>query len=284
VEFVVITGMSGAGKSQAASILEDMGYYCVDNMPAELMPRFAEICMAAEGRYDKVALVSDIRGNVSFDGLFGAIYEIRALGCGVRILFMEASHATVVNRYKETRHKHPLDAGDGAVSEAVKRERKLLEPLRDKADVIIDTTGCSLSALRRKIKEHFSGEDGGEGIYVSVTAFGYKNGVPSDADIVLDMRFLPNPFYVDELKNLTGMDEKVDSYIFSFPKAESALRKIEELLKFLLPQYAEEGKRSLSVAFGCTGGRHRSVAVAKRTAEYLRSLGYQADCVYRELW
>lgn len=284
MEFVVITGMSGAGKSQAASILEDMGYYCVDNMPAELMPRFAEICTAAEGRYDKVALVSDIRGNVNFDGLFGAIYEIRAMGCDIRILFMEASLSTIVNRYKETRHKHPLDAGDGAVSDAVKKERELLEPLRDKADVIIDTTGCSLSALRRKIKEYFSGEESGGGLYVSVVAFGYKNGLPADADIVMDMRFLPNPYYVDELKNLTGMDEKVDRYIFSFPKAESALKKIEDLLKFLLPQYAEEGKQSLSLAFGCTGGRHRSVAVAKRVAEYIRSLGYQADCVYRELW
>lgn len=284
MEFVVITGMSGAGKSQAASILEDMDYYCVDNMPAELMPRFAEICRAAEGRYDKVALVSDIRGNKNFDGLFDAISEIRGMGCQVRILFMEAAHDTIVKRYMETRHKHPLDSGEGSLSGIVSRERELLQPLRSKADHIIDTTGCSVSALRRKIADIFSQNGDGRELYVSVMAFGYKNGLPTDADIIIDVRFLPNPFYVDELKNLTGMDEAVSSFIFSFPNAQSFLQKTEDLLKFLLPQYAEEGKRSLGLAFGCTGGRHRSVAVAKHISEYIRSLGYRSDCMYRELW
>lgn len=283
MEFVVITGMSGAGKSQAAAILEDMGYYCADNMPAELMPRFAEICIAAEGRYDKVALVSDIRSNQNFDGLFGAIGEIREMGCPVNILFMEASDEVILNRYRETRHRHPLETDEVGVAEAIKRERGLLRSLRSYADHVIDTTGTPLAMLAKKLADAMAGGEGREGMYVSVMAFGFKNGIPQEAENVIDVRFLPNPFYVDELKNLTGRDKAVTDYIFSFPQSREFLEKVENMLAFLLPKYSEEGKSSTVIAFGCTGGRHRSVAMASCIAEYVQSLGYRSGCVFREL-
>lgn len=283
MEFIIITGMSGAGKSQTAAILEDMGYYCADNMPAELMPRFAEICIAAEGRYDNVALVSDIRGNKNFDGLFGAIGEMRAMGCQVKILFIEASDEIILNRYRETRHRHPLEGEEVGVAAAISRERELLKSLRSCADYIIDTTNSPLAMLAKKLSDTVAGGRDERGMYVSVMAFGFKKGLPPEAENVFDVRFLPNPFYVDELKNLTGKDKAVRDYIFSFPQTKEFLEKVKDMLAFLLPKYSEEGKSSTVIAFGCTGGRHRSVAVASYVSEYVKSLGYHSSCVFREM-
>ncbi len=281
---MLITGLSGAGKSQTAGMLEDLGYYCVDNMPAELMPRFAELCLDAEGKYSKVALVSDIRGNKSFDGLLAALKRIEALGCKCRILYIEASTAAIIKRYKETRRRHPLDRDGQSVESAINEERGLLKPLRDRADYIIDTTDYPLAALRRTLSDYFTENKNEKPINVNFLSFGFRNGRPSEADLVFDVRFLPNPHYVAGLKNLTGRDKPVRDYIFSFPQTKTYVDMLRALLEFLLPLYIEEGKPSLNVAFGCTGGHHRSVALAEHFSAEISRLGYKTACstgIYR---
>lgn len=281
-EFVLITGQSGAGKSQAAGILEDMGYYCVDNLPAELLPSFIQLCLAAEGRFDRVALVSDIRGQTDFGELAATVARLRE-ELGLHVLYLEASDAAILNRYKETRHSHPLDPGGEDLPAAIRREKEALAPLRAEADTVVDTTGFTWSRLKLRLSKVFhSGKEEG-GLFLHICSFGFKNGLPAGADLVFDVRFLPNPFYVPELKNLTGMDAPVREYVDSFPAAGEFRDKLRDLLAFLLPRYQEEGKSSLQLAFGCTGGRHRSVALAEEVTVMLRGMGYSADCVHRDL-
>ena len=282
MEFVLITGLSGGGKSQAASILEDLGYYCVDNLPPELIPRFAELCLAAGEKYDRVALVSDIRGMDDGGGLQEAIREAR-LRAPMRILFLEASTETILKRYKETRHRHPLDPGGGDLRGAIGRERERLAWLKDLADVVMDTTDYPLSKLRARLEEEFARDSSRSGMDLHVRSFGYKYGIPEEADLVLDVRFLPNPFYVPELKEHTGLEPAVRDYVLSFPVTGAFLEKFMDLLCFLIPNYEEEGKPSLMLWVGCTGGKHRSVALAERIAELLQERGYRADCAHRDL-
>ncbi len=282
MEFVLITGLSGGGKSQAASILEDLGYYCVDNLPAALIPRFADLCLAAEEKYDRVALVSDIRGMDGSGDLREAIQEARKRA-PVRILFLEAGTETILNRYKETRHRHPLDPTGADLRGAVSRERERLSWLKDLADVVVDTTEYSLARLRARLAEEFSGEGTRTGMDLHVRSFGYKYGIPEDADLVLDVRFLPNPFYVPELKEHSGLEAAVRDYVLSFPVTQSFLDRLMDLLAFLIPNYEEEGKPSLMVCLGCTGGKHRSVAMAEKITALLQERGYRADCAHRDL-
>lgn len=270
MQFVIISGMSGAGKSRAASDLEDLGFYCVDNMPAEMIPQFAQLCLATKGRYEKVALVTDIRSQESFTELFAALGELANMGVDYRILFVEASESAIVRRYKESRRPHPLQAESRcSLPEAVRRESELLAPVRERADYVINTTGLTLAMLQKRICEYFA--DGGtrRDILVNVVSFGFKYGIPIDADLVFDVRFLPNPFYVEKLRPMSGMDAEVQEYVLRSDVAKSFLNKLTDMIDFLLPQYAAEGRYALTIGIGCTGGQHRSVAVAKALTDYL---------------
>lgn len=284
MEFVIITGLSGAGKSQASKFLEDTGFYTVDNIPPEFMPRFAEFCIHANGRYDRVALVSDVRSGDRFDPLLEALDELEAMNCPYQLLFMEADLPTIIKRYKETRRLHPLAGRGGSLEDAAKRERELLQPVRERATHVLDTTPfASTNMLRAALEKLFGSDKLQTALSVNVMSFGYKYGLPLEADLVLDMRFLPNPFYVPELKAQSGKDAGVRDYLWSFPDTQVFLEKLDDLLTFLLPQYAEADKRTLTLAVGCTGGRHRSVAIASRLAELIREKGYHVSEYHRDM-
>ena len=280
-EFVLITGLSGAGKSQAAGILEDMGFFCVDNLPPDLLVGFMELVMAAEGKYDRVALVSDIRGRRDIGVLAEHIRQLKET-LPLQVLFLEASEQVIVNRYKETRHRHPLDPRGGDLSGAIRREIAALAPLRELADHVVDTSGLNWSSLKLRLSSFFPTEEK-DSVFLHICSFGFKNGIPAGADMVMDVRFLPNPFYVEELKNQTGLDAPVRDYVCASPAAGEFLEKLTDLVTFLLPKYRTEGKTGLLLAIGCTGGRHRSVVIAEKLTELLRAACCPADCVHREL-
>ena len=283
MQLVIVSGYSGAGKSQAASVLEDSGYYCVDNLPADLIPQFVRLCLATKSRYDRVALVTDIRGGLTFDGLFAALAQLDAMDQSYNILFMEANTDVIIQRYKENRRKHPL-AGDGAnLPETVERERLLLQPVRNRANWVIDTSYLSLSKLRGNVLEAVSGERKDLAMTVNVVSFGFKYGLPRDADLVFDVRFLPNPFYIAELKEMTGLEKEVRDFIFSYQQTKDYVEKVKDLLRFSLPYYVDEGKTDLVIAVGCTGGHHRSVALAREIADFTTSLGYQTTSNHRDM-
>jgi len=283
MEFLIITGLSGAGKSRAADVLEDLDYYCVDNMPVALMPRFAELCIATKGRYEKVALVTDVREKDGFDSLLQTLDELKSMDCNCRILYMDADVRTLVRRYKESRRPHPLAVPGSTVEEAIKREIRLLAPVRERAEYIVSSTGLTLGMLQHRLFSLFAEKDRKRDIDITVMSFGYKYGIPMEADLVLDARFLPNPFYVEELRPLSGLDKGVSDYVFSFKQAGEFLQQLESMLDFLLPLYIEEGKVSLTVAVGCTGGRHRSVALAAALNQRLLARGRKAENVNRDI-
>ncbi|MDR1217349.1 MAG: RNase adapter RapZ [Oscillospiraceae bacterium] len=284
MEILIISGLSGAGKSRVAAILEDMDYYCVDNMPVAMMPKFAELIDSARGRYERVALVTDVRATRNVSELFDALDGMRALRCEYKIVFLEADVATIVKRYKETRRRHPLEAAEGLQLEnAVRREIELLAPLREQADVVLDTAGLTLGNLQRRLFAEFTQEQDSKAIGVSVKSFGFKHGLPIEADLVFDVRFLPNPYYVNALHDLSGLDGDVKDYVFKYEQTRDFMERLDAMMEFLLPYYVEEGKRYLVICIGCTGGRHRSVAVAQALAEYLSGLGYSVDCIHRDL-
>lgn len=283
MEFLIITGMSGAGKSRAADILEDLDYYCVDNLPVALIPRFAELCLATQDRYEKVALVMDIRERDGFDQLFKTLDDLGESGCTYRILFMDADVPTLIKRYKESRRPHPLGGRGRSMEDAIRREQELMTPVRARADYVINTSNLTLGKLQQRVFSLFSAESRGGGISVNVTAFGYKYGIPMDADLVFDVRFLPNPYYVENLREKCGLDAPVRDYVFDSDVSREFMERLTGLIDFLLPLYAEEGKYSLSVAVGCTGGRHRSVAVAQALGDHLREKGISAVNFNRDL-
>ncbi|MCL2827360.1 MAG: RNase adapter RapZ [Oscillospiraceae bacterium] len=284
MEFVIISGISGAGKSRAADILEDLNFYCVDNLPVALIPRFAELCLATD-QYERVALVTDVRGGQdSFAQLFSALDEMRTMGCSYKILFVDASIETLVRRYKETRRRHPLDPDGRGLEEAIRREKKLLMPVRDRANYIVDTSGLTLGQLQRKLYQLFMPAQASDNpIHVNVVSYGFKYGIPMDSDLVFDVRYLPNPFYLKELRELSGMDAPVKDFVFSHPQAVEFMRHLENMVKFLLPMYIEEGKPSLTISIGCTGGKHRSVAIAQALTECIAAHSYQVETIHRDL-
>ena len=283
MKFILISGLSGAGKSKAASFLEDMGYYVVDNMPAALIPKFAELCMAGQGQYDRVALVTDIRGGQTFDGLFSALDQLHEMGCDYKILFVEATLETIVKRYKETRRIHPLAKNGRSLAEAVRVERTALEPVRQRAEYIVDTSALSTAKLRGEMLRLFGEGDGAPAMSVSVISFGFKYGIPIEADLVFDVRFLPNPYYIAELRHQTGLDDGVYSFVFGYQQTRDFMTHMEHLMGFLLPQYVEEGKTVLVIGVGCTGGQHRSVAITRALAEFIRRKGYPATENHRDM-
>jgi UPF0042 nucleotide-binding protein len=283
MEILIISGLSGAGKSRVAAVLEDMDFYCVDNMPVALMPKFAELCLATRGRYERVALVTDVRAIESINELFAALNEMREMGCGHRILFVEASLETIVKRYKETRRRHPLDPEGFGLENAVRREIIVLAPLKEQADLIIDTTELTLGKLQRRLFSVFNKDQVEKPMQINIISFGYKYGIPTEADLVFDVRFLPNPFYIPDLRDLSGLDEPVSTFVFKFDETQEFYRRLSEMMEFLLPYYVEEGKRHLVIGIGCTGGHHRSVAVAQALKVFLADKGYPAESIHRDI-
>lgn len=284
MEFVIISGLSGAGKSKAASIMEDLDFFCVDNLPAPLIPKFAELGMAGAGEYDRVVLVTDIRGGTNFDSLFQALDALKAMKCSYRILFMEASDEVIIKRYKETRRSHPLAESCDSLEQAIDLERRMLAPLRERAEYIIDTSNLSTAKLRGELRRLFAKGGALEGrMDVRVTSFGFKHGVPMEADLVFDVRFLPNPYYVAELRPRTGLDQGVRDYVFSGGQAQEFLNRLGDFVTWLLPRYEEEGKTALVIAVGCTGGHHRSVAIAHALTGIIGEKGYPVSESHRDL-
>ena len=283
MEIIIISGLSGAGKSKAASFMEDMGFFCVDNLPAPLIPKFAELGMAGTGEYDRVVLVTDVRSGTNFSALFQSLEALKGMKCPYRILYMDASDDVIIKRYKETRRSHPLAEECDSLEGAIALERRMLAPRRERAEFVVDTSDLSTAKLRGELLRLF-GRGSQEGaMTVSVTSFGFKHGLPREADLVFDVRFLPNPYYVQELRPRTGLDDGVRDYVFSGGAAGEFLEKLQDLVGFLLPKYVEEGKTALVVAVGCTGGHHRSVAIAHALAAYIRGRGYPVTESHRDL-
>ena len=283
MQFLIITGLSGAGKTRAADVLEDLDYYCVDNLPVALMTRFAELCLDTRGRFERVALVTDLRDREGFGELPTIIEELRKMDCDVRILYMDADIPTVVRRYKESRRPHPLAEKGMSTEDAVRREEELLAPIKQAADYVVNSSTMTLGVLQNRLYSIFAGEGKKRGIDVTVMSFGFKHGIPLDADLVFDARFLPNPFYVEELRPLSGLDRPVAEYVFSDPQTRTFLEKLEEMISFLLPYYIEEGKLTLTIAVGCTGGRHRSVALASALHKHLIANNISSVNVNRDI-
>ena len=283
MEFLIITGLSGAGKSRAADVLEDLDYYCVDNMPVALLPRFAEFCAATRGRYEKVALVTDVREKQGFGELLTTLENLRAGEITCRILYMDADVPTLIRRYKESRRPHPLAEKGGSVEQAIRREMELLAPVREQADFVVNTSRLTLGQLQSRLFELLCGEGEKRELDLTVLSFGYKHGLPAEADLVFDARFLPNPFYVDELREKSGLDLPVKEYVFSFQQTRTFMEQLETMLEFLIPLYIEEGKTSLTVAVGCTGGRHRSVAIAAALNDHFLARGMASVNVNRDI-
>ena len=283
MELLIITGHSGGGKSRAADVLEDVDYYGVDNMPVALIPRFAELCLDAHGRYERVALVTDVREREGFGELLGLLDDLEAMDCQVRILYMDADARTLVRRYKESRRPHPL-AGPGiSIEQAIRKEQELLAPIKERADFVVNRASLTLGMLQTRLFGLSAGEGKQREIEVTLMSFGYKHGIPLDADLVFDVRFLPNPFYVEELRPLCGLDRPVSDFVFGYPQTRMFMQKVEELIDFLLPYYIEEGKLGLTIAVGCTGGRHRSVAIAAELNKYLNVKGIGSVSVHRDM-
>ncbi len=281
IRLVIITGMSGAGKTQVIRAMEDLGYFCVDNLPPMLIAKFFELCKQSGGTVHKVALVVDIRGGEFFNSLVETLEEMEMQGHLYEVLYLEAADETIIRRYKESRRRHPM-AQAGRVSEGIIKERERLEPIRGRATHIIDTSYLSTSELRDKIAELFAGDEEYERMNITVVSFGFKYGIPIDADMVFDVRFLPNPFYVEALRRHSGEEADVAAYIWKWPVTKQFMEKLGGFVDFLIPHYIKEGKGQLIIAIGCTGGLHRSVFVARRIYDELRKKGYNVNLEHRD--
>ena len=281
MEFIVVTGVSGSGKSCVAKALEDIGFFCIDNMPPQLLPKFADICNG-NGSIEKVAIVTDIRGGELFLTFWDNINEMRELGLNVKVLFLYADADVVKRRYKETRRKHPLqDKVDGDIDKAISTEFDVLMPVREKSDYCIDTSLMTTAKLKENVLNLFL-EDITESMVINCISFGFKYGVPDEADLVFDVRCLPNPFYIPELKHKTGMESEVRDFVMKHESAQTLQTKLFDLIDFLIPQYIAEGKSQLVIAFGCTGGKHRSVTFAENMFRHLSAEKYTVRLFHRD--
>ena len=281
MRFVIVTGLSGAGKTEATRTLEDMDYFCVDNLPPKLIPKFAEACNT--GNIEKVAIVIDIRWGIFFDDLFESLIYLKNNELQYEILFLDASDEVLVKRFKEARRSHPL-AHEGRIITGIDMERKRLREVRDRADIIVDTSKYKIRDLREKLMEHYGNSNSVEKqLSVTVLSFGFKYGIPVDSDLVFDVRFIPNPFYIPELKQYSGADEPVKKYVLSQNETVQFIDKVQDMLSFLIPNYIKEGKRQLIISIGCTGGRHRSVAIANAVYEKLMESDFNARIEHRDI-
>lgn len=283
MDFLIVTGLSGSGKSRAVDALEDIGFYCVDNMPPQLISKVAEICLAGNSQINRIAIVTDLRGGDMFYGLFEQLDELKDKGLEYKLLFLDASNQELVRRYKETRRRHPLaDLVKGGLEEAIRNERILLKPARERADYIIDTTHLSANELKQRMNNIFL-DNIRNSMLVNVMSFGFKYGVPAEADLVFDVRCLPNPFYVDDLKPKTGLDEEVRNYVMDSEDSRKLLEKLKDLISFLIPLYQKEGKTQLMIGVGCTGGKHRSVTFAELLYQYLSDQNHNVRVLHRDI-
>ena len=283
MRFVVVTGMSGGGKSTALKMLEDVGFYCVDNLPVSLVEKFAELVSMPGSEVGKVALGLDVRSDQSFEDATKILEKLKSLGTKLEILFMDADEGVLIKRYKETRRVHPL-AMDKRVEDGVRIERRVLENIRRHADYVIDTSNLLTRELKEELNRIFVEGAAYNSLMVTVMSFGFKHGIPADADLVLDVRFLPNPFYIEELKCKTGNDREVQEYVMGFQEAEVFLEKLTDMLQFLIPNYVKEGKNRLVVAIGCTGGQHRSVTLAGELYRRIKGRGgYGCKLYHRDI-
>lgn len=278
MRFVIVTGMSGSGKSTALKMLEDAGYYCVDNLPVSLIEKFMELLALPNNEIEKVVLGLDVRAE-AFEDVAHILENLRIKGYQFEILFMNASNATLIKRYKESRRLHPVDP-DGRIEDGVAKERMLLEDIRKQADYVIDTSGLLTRELKAELDRIFVDGEEYNNLMVNVMSFGFKHGIPSDVDLVFDVRFLPNPYYVDELKMLTGNDKPVQDYVMQYPESDEFLDKLTDMLEFLIPHYVDEGKYRLVVAIGCTGGKHRSVTLANELYQRMKDKGNYGMTIY----
>ncbi|KGP76218.1 glmZ(sRNA)-inactivating NTPase [Desulfosporosinus sp. Tol-M] len=281
VELIVITGLSGAGRTQSMQSLEDQGFFCIDNLPPSFLVKFAELCAQSRGKVSKAAIVCDLRGGEFFSSLSEALSNLEKEGFHLEVLFLDASDETLIRRYKESRRRHPLSP-HGRVLDGIQAERQQLEELRIRADNIIDTSDLSAQELRSQVADLFCKERGLGQMAVSVLSFGFKYGSPMDADLVMDVRFLPNPFYVEMLRPLTGEHTLVQEYVFENPIAQEFMEKYLALLEYILPNYVQEGKNHLLIGIGCTGGQHRSVAIAERVGQFLKERNYAISIKHRD--
>lgn len=282
MEFVILTGMSGAGKSRAADTFEDMGYLCIDNMPVAFIPKFAEMYNQKQNANEKVVFVIDVRGEIEFDTLISELDSLKNRGYSCKTVFIDCENDVLVNRYKETRRIHPLvPIKNVPMKKAIEIERELLSPIRDYSDYIVDTSSLSVRQFRDKIHA-ISPDYNGNGILITCMSFGFKYGIVTDADLVFDVRCFPNPFYIPELKDKTGYDQAVKDYVFENGEANAFTDKLYDMLNYLIPLYIKEGKTQLTVAFGCTGGMHRSVAICNEVGKYLGK-NYKTVIVHREI-
>ncbi len=283
MEFIIVTGLSGAGKSRAVNAMEDVGFYCVDNLPPTMIPIFYDLCLASQGMSQKVAVVTDTRGGEFFKSFFDALSILEEQNRNYKILFLDASESILVNRYKETRRKHPLsEEVKGSLQEAVRIEREMLKPVRQIADYIINTGAMKPQALKTRITEMFLDKTQ-DSMIVHMISFGFKHGIPMESDLLFDVRCLPNPFYFDEMREQTGLDDAVYDFVMEKSQSIEFRDKIAEMLDFLIPLYQEEGKSQLVVSIGCTGGHHRSVAFARYFHEYIKGQNLRTSVTHRDI-
>ncbi len=281
MKFIVITGLSGAGRTRALRCLEDMNFYCVDNLPPVLVSKFAEMCSQSQGKLDHVAVVVDVRSGGMFRELKGELQRMQAASLPFELLFLDASDETLIARYKETRRAHPLSPGGRAI-DGIVREREILQDIKLVATHILDTSSMQPHHLKKRMRDLFSDASDGLPMTIDIMSFGFKYGIPLDSDLVFDVRFLPNPFYIPELKPLTGLDAPVRDYIMAYPQSQAFCEKLVDMVRFLVPQYAEEGKSNLVISVGCTGGKHRSVTIAAFLADALSSKGTVCRLLHRD--
>jgi UPF0042 nucleotide-binding protein len=282
MRFIVITGISGAGKSLVAKYLEDLGFFCIDNLPPMLMPKIAEICSQSYEKMDKVAFVIDIRGGELLNELFPSLDSLREAGHTYEILFLEASDRVVVKRYKESRRSHPL-APEGMLIKGINEERMVLQRIKDRASYIIETSNLTPRQLKEEITNIVGQEKAFTGIIINIISFGFKYGMPIECDLVFDVRFIPNPYYIESMKRLTGRNEAVRSYVLKMPETVEFLAKLDDMLNFLIPNYIKEGKSQLVIGIGCTGGRHRSVSIADALHDSLAEKQHRVIVEHRDI-
>lgn len=284
MRLVVVTGMSGGGKATAMKMLEDAGYYCVDNLPVPLMPTFGALLASPGNEIQKVAVGLDIRSVNTFGDIQKVLSQLKEQNISFEILFMDASDATLIRRYKETRRKHPVEVKGGGLEDSIKKERRMLKDILARADYVFDTSSLLTRDLKKELDRIFVNSEDYNSLMISIESFGFKHGLPAEADLVFDVRFLPNPFYIEELKNKTGMDDEVFDYVMGFPEAEQFLEKLTDLLTFLIPNYIKEGKYRLVVGIGCTGGKHRSVTLSRELYKRMKDRGdYGLTLIHRDI-
>ena len=282
MNFLIVTGLSGAGKSMAVNALEDIGFFCIDNIPVDLLPRIVDFALQGENQLSRVAVVMDVRGVRNSDQLEQALADLDEKKIEYEILFLDANSNTIQRRYKETRRQHPISVTDHvSIEEAIERERRLLQPLRSRAKYVIDTSLLSAAQNKERVCGLFL-DKGKSPMALTVVSFGFKYGLPQEADLVLDVRCLPNPFYVPELKNLTGMEQPVVDYVMAAPESQELLRRYQSMQEYALPLYVKEGKSQLMIAVGCTGGKHRSITFARKIGEFCQKLGYEPSIQHRD--